>query len=256
MKAPRPSLKQLQAEKSLLESRLAEAEKERDAAIEEARRRRLEMDHVCYAVAHDLQEPLRSITSYAQLLARRIGAADPEATEFTAFIVEGSSRMASLIRDMLLFARVMPPKLESMPVESVLQGIRMNLQKEIAATGAVVTSDALPEINADPIQVGQLLQHLVANALKFRSQAPPQIHISAGEDDGQVVVCVRDNGLGIEPRFQEQVFAVFKRLHGRDIPGNGIGLALCRRIVEGHGGRIWIESDGQSGSAVFFSLPR
>ena len=255
MKA-RPTLKQLEAEKSQLESRLAEAEKERDAAIEEARRSRLEMDQVCYAAAHDLQEPLRSIASYSQLLAKRIGAADPDATEFAAFIVEGSSRMASLIRDMLLFARVMPPRLESMPMESVLQGVRMNLQKEIAAAGAVVTSEALPEINADPIQVGQLLQHLVGNALKFRSEAPPKVHISAGEGDGEVVVCVRDNGLGIDPRFHQQVFAVFKRLHGRDVPGNGIGLALCRRIVQGHGGRIWIESDGKSGSAFHFSLPR
>ncbi len=256
MKTPRPTLKQLQAENSRLESRLIQVEKERDDAIEQARQSRIEMDHVCYAAAHDLQEPLRSITSYAQLLARRIGAADTEATEFAGYIVEGANRMTTLVRDMLLFARVTPPKLESIPLESVLQSVSINLHKEIAEAQAVMTNDVLPEINADPIQVVLLLQHLVANALKFRSKSEPRIHISADEEDGEVVVSVRDNGPGIEPRFHQQVFGVFKRLHGRDVPGNGLGLALCRRIVQGHGGRIWVESDGQSGSTFRFRLPR
>jgi len=260
MKTLRPTLrvrlKQLQVENARLESRFSLAERERDAAIDEARRTRLEMDQMCYSAAHDLQEPLRSVTSYAQMLARRIGAADREANEFAGYIVEGAHRMGTLIRDMLLFTRVVAPKLESVPLESVLQGIRVNLQKEIAESGAVITSDMLPEINADPIQLGQLLQQIIANALKFRSQSVPQVHISADEEEGEVIVSVRDNGPGIEPRFHQQVFVVFKRLHGRDIPGNGIGLALCRRIVEGHGGRIWVDSDGQSGSTFRFSLPR
>jgi len=164
--------------------------------------------------------------------------------------------MGTLIRDMLLFTRVMAPKLESVPLESVLQGIRMNLQNEIAEAGAVITNDSLPEVNADPVQLSQLLQHLIVNALKFRSRSVPQLHISAYEQEGEVIVSVRDNGPGIEPRFHQQVFVVFKRLHGRDIPGNGIGLALCRRIALGHGGRIWVESDGQSGSTFRVSLPR
>ena len=121
MNTSRPTLKQLQTDKSRLESRVGKAEKERDAALDEARQTRIEMDQICYAAAHDLQEPLRSITSYTQLLARRIGAADPEATEFADYIVEGANRMSSLVRDMLLFARVTPPKLESIPLESVLQ---------------------------------------------------------------------------------------------------------------------------------------
>ncbi len=256
MKTVRPTLKQLKAEKSRLEIRLSQAEKERDAAVEEARQSRIEMDHMCYAAAHDLQEPLRSINSYAQLLARRIGAADSEATEFAGYIVEGANRMTTLVRDMLLFARVTPPKLESIPLESALQGVQMNLHKQITESGAEITHDVLPEVNGDPIQVGLLLHHLIGNALKFRSPSLPRIHISAAEEEGEVVVSVRDNGPGIEPRFHQQVFAVFKRLHGRDIPGNGVGLALCRRIVQGHGGRIWVESDGQSGSTFRFCLPR
>lgn len=256
MKALRPTLKQLLAEKSRLETRLIEAEKERDAAVEDARQSRSEMDLICYAAAHDLQEPLRSITSYAQLLARRIGAADPEATEFAGYIVEGANRMTTLVRDMLLLTRVLPPKLESISLEAVLQGVRMNLQKEIAESQALITNDALPEINADPIQLSLLLQHLVANGLKFRSQSVPRVHIFANETEGEVVVSVRDNGPGIDARFHQQIFGAFKRLHGRDIPGNGLGLALCRRIVQGHGGRIWVESDGGSGSTFRFSLPR
>jgi light-regulated signal transduction histidine kinase (bacteriophytochrome) len=256
MNTSRPTLKQLQTDKSRLESRLGKAEKERDAALDEARQTRIEMDQICYAAAHDLQEPLRSITSYTQLLARRIGAADPEATEFADYIVEGANRMSSLVRDMLLFARVTPPKLESIPLDSVLKGIRIKLHKEIAESQALITGDLLPEVNADPIQLGLLLQHLIANALKFRSRSVPRVHISAEEEEGEVVVSVRDNGPGIEPRFHQQVFAAFKRLHGREIPGNGLGLALCRRIVQGHGGRIWVESDGQSGSAFRFRLPR
>jgi light-regulated signal transduction histidine kinase (bacteriophytochrome) len=256
MSAPRPTLKQLQTEKSLLEGRVAQAEKERDAALEEARQARIEMDQVCYAAAHDLQEPLRSINGYAQLLTRRLGTADPEVAEFAGYMIEGSNRMTSLVRDMLLFTRVAPPKLESIPLESALQGVRMNLNREIAESQGVITNDPLPEVNADPIQVGLLLQHLIANALKFRSSLPPLIHISAEEEEGDVVVSIRDNGPGIEPRFHQQVFTVFKRLHGREIPGNGLGLALCRRIVLGHGGRIWVDSDGKSGSTFRFKLPR
>ncbi len=256
MKASRPTLKQLRMEKSRLESRVVQAEKERDATLEEARQARIEMDQICYAAAHDLQEPLRSIGSYAQLLTRRIGAVDPEATEFAGYIVEGANRMTTLVRDMLLLTRVLPPKLESIPLESVLQGVRMRLYKEIAESQAVISNDELPEVNADHIQVGLLLQHLIANALKFRSQSVPCVHISAEEEEGEVVISVRDNGPGVEPRFHQQVFAAFKRLHGRDIPGNGLGLALCRRIVQGHGGRIWVESDGHSGSTFRFRLPR
>ncbi len=256
MKSSRPTLKQLQTEKARLESRVAQAEGERDAALEEARQARIEVDQICYAAAHDLQEPLRSIGSYAQLLARRMGAADPEAIEFAGYIVEGSNRMTTLVRDMLLLTRVLPPKIESIPLESLLQGVRMKLHKEIVESQAVISNDELPEVNADPLQVGLLLQHLIANALKFRSRSAPCVHVSAEEAEGEVVVSVRDNGPGIEPRFHQQVFAAFKRLHGRDIPGNGLGLALCRRIVQGHGGRIWVESDGQSGSTFRFRMPR
>jgi light-regulated signal transduction histidine kinase (bacteriophytochrome) len=256
MKTSRPTLKELQAENSRLKSLVIQAEHERDTALEEVRQARLEMDQMCYAAAHDLQEPLRSITSYAQLLARRIGPIDREAADFAGYIVEGASRMGTLIRDVLVFTRVMAPKLESVPLESVLHGIRMNLQKEIAESGAVITNDVLPEVNADPVQLSQLLQHLIVNALTFRSLAVPQLHISADEHEGEVIVSVRDNGPGIDQRFHQQVFVVFKRLHGRDIPGNGIGLALCRRIAMGHGGRIWVESDGKSGSTFRVSLPR
>ncbi len=260
MKAIPPTLgvqlKELKAENARLEVRANSTEAERDAAIREAKRAQVEMDQMFYASSHDLQEPLRSITSYAQILKRRIGADDPEATEFLGYILESANRMGSLVRDMLVYTRVTAPRLESVSFEMLLQGVKMTLQKEIAESGALITNDPLPEANGDASQLGQLLQQLISNAIRFRSSTPLQIHISAEENDGEVVVSVRDNGSGIEPRFHEQVFVVFKRLHSRGVSGNGIGLALCRRIVEGHGGRIWVESDGQSGSILRFSLPR
>jgi light-regulated signal transduction histidine kinase (bacteriophytochrome) len=252
----RVQLKELKAEKARLEVRASQAEEERDAAIRDAKRAQVEMDQMFYASSHDLQEPLRSITSYAQILKRRIGADDAEATEFLGYILESANRMGSLVRDMLVYTRVADPKLESVSLELVLEGVKLTLQKQIAESGAVITNDPLPEANGDANQLGQLLQQLISNALRFRSSSAPQIHISAEENDGEVVVSVRDNGSGIEPRFHQQVFVVFKRLHNRGISGNGIGLALCRRIVEGHGGRIWVESDGQSGATFRFSLPR
>jgi light-regulated signal transduction histidine kinase (bacteriophytochrome) len=260
MKTVRPTLRvqlqELLAENVRLTSRATQAEQERDTAIQEARRAQLEMDQMFYAASHDLQEPLRSIISYAQLLRLRLDAKDVEATEFVGYVLGGANRMAALVRDMLVYTRVAPPKLVAVSLESVLEGILLNLQKEIAESGAKITHDPLPEVNGDPIQLSQLIQQLIGNALKFRSQLPALVHLSVEEEDGEVVVSVRDNGPGIEPRFHEQVFVMFKRLHGRDIAGNGIGLALCRRIAQGHGGRIWVESDGQSGSTFRFSLPR
>lgn len=252
----RVRLKELQEQNARMESLVKRAETERDAAFQDARRLKAEMDQMAYAVSHDLQEPLRSITSYAQMLARRADKNDHEMIEFLGYISEGADRMTALVRDMVVFARIATPKLESVSLEMVLAGLRMTLQKQIAETGAIITNDPLPEVNGDPIQLNQLFQQLLTNALKFRSHEPPRIHISAEEDDGEVVVSIRDNGPGIEPRFHQQVFVVFKRLHGRDIPGNGIGLAVCGKIVQGHGGRIWLESDGKSGSTFRVSLPR
>ena len=214
-----------------------------------------ELQQFAYAASHDLQEPLRSIATYAQLLERR-HAIDPEASEFTHFIVDGVNRMNVLIRDLLTYSRTgHSPKRTNVSLDSLVQWSMLNLQQSIGDTGAEITYANLPELSVDESQIVQLFQNLLSNALKYRSSASPKIQITAEDGPDGYTILVTDNGQGIEPRFHKQVFGVFKRLHGREVPGTGIGLALCRKIVEGHGGQIWVESDGQSGSTFKFTLP-
>ncbi len=217
-----------------------------------------ELQQFAYAASHDLQEPLRTIASYTQLLERRYSG-DPSASEYTAFIVEGVTRMNTLISDLLTYSRVgAAAELKRTPVElgNMLQWALLNLDRSIREQEASVTRGDLPEAIANESQLVQVFQNLIGNSLKYRSKEPPAIHVSAEEDENEVTVSVRDNGIGIEPQYAKQIFGVFKRLHGREIPGTGIGLAICRKIIENHGGRIWVESDGKSGSTFIFTLPR
>jgi signal transduction histidine kinase len=217
-----------------------------------------ELQQFAYAASHDLQEPLRSIASYTQLLERRYGG-DPNASEYTAFIVEGVNRMNLLIRDLLAYSRVgmaADLKRSSVNLNHSLQWALLNLDRSIQEKKATVTHDELPEVVASDSQMVQVLQNLIGNSLKYQSDLPPLIHVGAEETEDEVIVSVRDNGIGIDPQYAKQIFGVFKRLHGRDIPGTGIGLAICRKIVENHGGRIWVESDGSNGSTFYFTLPR
>lgn len=207
------------------------------------------------------------IASYTQLLARRYaGRLDADADQFIQFAVEGAMRMQSLINDLLAYSRVgtRGKPLAPTECEDILRAACQNLAMAIEECGAVVTHDPLPRVMADTTQLTQLLQNLVGNGIKFRRENPPTIHVSAkladtSRDDGPAcewLISVRDNGLGIEREYFERIFEIFQRLHTREeYPGSGIGLAVCKRIIERHGGRIWLESDPGKGSTFFFTLP-
>jgi signal transduction histidine kinase len=242
-----------------LEERVRERTAELEVANEELVRSNAELQQFAYVASHDLQEPLRLISSYTQLLARRYrGKLDADADDFIAFAVDGAKRMQKLINDLLIYSRVTTQgrPLKPASAQAALDQALANLQAVIAERQAVVTHDPLPTVLADDTQLMQLFQNLVANALKFHHQAPPQVHISAEAKDGQWLFSVQDNGIGIESHYSERIFVIFQRLHTQaEYPGTGIGLALCKRIVERHGGRIWVESQPGQGATFYFTLP-
>jgi signal transduction histidine kinase len=246
---------QLARDKLELETRLREAETLLSERTRMAREIGEEFQQFIYSASHDLQEPLRSMTSYAQLL-ERLPPGASEAAEFARYIQEGSSRINSLIRDLLSFSRLSDsPRRAAVSLSAVVQGASFFLQKQLQEAGATITVDELPEVSADENQMSQLFVELLRNAAKFRSAAPLEIRVSAEERDGENLISVSDNGQGIASNYHEQVFGLFKRLHGREVEGTGIGLAVCRKIVKAHGGRIWVESSGTGGSTFRFTLP-
>jgi light-regulated signal transduction histidine kinase (bacteriophytochrome) len=213
-----------------------------------------------YAISHDLREPLRLITSYIQLLDRRCQSQlDADGLEFMAFIRDASQRMDRLLTDLLTYSQQLRPgeePLSRVDVEVVLDGVVLNLESAIAESGAQITHDPLPTIRSDFARLTQVFRHLIANAIMFRS-GTPIIHVSAADNgNGEVMFSVSDNGIGIDPRYHEQIFGIFKRLHGRQYPGTGIGLAIAKRIVEQYGGRIWVESESGQGATFRFTLPQ
>ncbi len=219
-----------------------------------------ELERFAYVASHDLQEPLRMVTSYGQLLVRRHKARlDAQAQEFLGFMVDGGQRAQALIADLLSLAHVGSQALPMTPValDSVLADVLRQLEPRIRDAGATVTHDALPSVAADARQIGQLLQNLIVNVLKFRGKLAPLIHVGAGREGEAWRISVSDNGIGIEPRFQTRIFEMFQRLHLRtDYEGTGIGLAICKKVVERHGGRIGVDSEPGRGSTFFFTLPR
>ena len=229
-------------------------------AHEELKRSNAELEQFAYVASHDLQEPLRMVASYAQLLGRRYEAKlDGDAREFMAYIVDGAARMKQLIEDLLAYSRVGTKGAEFKRVnaEDALKRALFNLRVAIEEAGAVVTNDPLPTLSGDEVQLGQLLQNLMSNALKFRSDSVPRIHIGVTESAKEYAFEVRDNGIGIEPQYYERIFMVFQRLHNKgEYPGTGIGLAICKKVVERHGGRIWVESRPGAGSSFYFTLPK
>lgn len=232
------------------------AEHDAEVVLNAVKQANEELQQFAYAASHDLQEPLRSISSYAQLLQRRVPD-DGDLKDYTDFIVDGVERMNALIRDLLTYSRAgISPRHVNVNLELALQWVQMNLQTAIADAGAQITSRNLPEVFADETQMSQLLQNLLSNALKYRGGNAAKIEVFANESEDQYKISVKDHGVGVDPRFHQQIFGVFKRLHGRDIPGTGIGLALCRKIVEAHRGKIWVESDGHHGSTFTFTLPK
>jgi PAS domain S-box-containing protein len=227
---------------------------------EDLKRSNQELEHFAYVASHDLQEPLRTVSSFSQLLARRFqGKLDTDADEFIAFIVEGAARMQTLINDLLAFSRIgtRGNQFASVACEQLLQAATQNLDVAIAESGAVMTHDPLPSLLADQTQLTQLFQNLFGNAIKFRrAEHVPRIHVSAARQHGAWRFSVRDNGIGIDPQFFDRIFIIFQRLHGRkEYPGTGIGLAICKKIVERHGGRMWVESEPGTGSTFYFTIP-
>lgn len=229
----------------------------RDRAQELARSN-AELEQFAYVASHDLQEPLRMVASYTQLLGRRYkGKLDSDADDFIGFAVEGVGRMQRLIQDLLAYSRVGTRVAEFSRVEcdTALENAKKALKAAIDESGAVIEHDDLPAVFGDELQLTQVFQNLLGNAIKFRGTQPPNIHVGATVEGRDVRISVRDNGIGIGPAYWERIFVIFQRLHAReDYPGTGIGLAICRKIVERHGGRIWVESEEGKGSTVHFTL--
>lgn len=219
-----------------------------------------ELQQFADVASHDLQEPLRMVASYVQLLRDRYeGRLDGDADDFIGYAVDGANRMQNIISDLLAYARVgsRGKPFATVEMDEVLCKATTSLSKAIDETGTLITADEMPQITADRSQLIQLLQNLIGNAIKFHGSESPSIHLSASERQNEWLFSVSDNGIGISPEYFNRIFVIFQRLHGREeYPGTGVGLAICKRIVERHGGRIWVESEPGKGSIFFFSIPR
>lgn len=229
-----------------------------DQAEELARSNR-ELEQFAYVASHDLQEPLRMVSSYVSLLGRRYGGQlDERADKYIHFAVDGANRMQRLITDLLAYSRVgtRGAEMEESAIADVVQQALANLEIAIRESDAEIVYSDLPHVIGDSSQLGQLFQNIIGNALKFKTERRPRIEIEAERTDDHWTFCVRDNGIGFDQRYADRIFGVFKRLHrNSDIPGTGIGLAICQRIIDRHGGRIWAESETGNGARFFFTLP-
>jgi signal transduction histidine kinase len=237
---------------------LERAHEEIKKTVAELRRSNEELKQFAYIASHDLQEPLRMIASYLQLIERRYkGKLDKDADEFIAFAVEGASRLQNMIIGLLAYSRIetQGKPLEEVNSAEVLGNAISNLKIAIEESKTLITEDHLPVVKADAVQLVQVFQNLMANAIKFRREYPPRIHVSAVLEGTEWVFSVRDNGIGIDQEFKGRIFDIFQQLHGKEYTGVGIGLSLCRRIVERHGGRIWCESETGKGTTFYFTIP-
>jgi signal transduction histidine kinase len=245
-------------ERELRQSR-RQAEQDLARKVEELARSNADLEQFAYVASHDLQEPLRMVTAYTQLLAERYrGKLDADADKFIGYASEGAMRMQVLIQDLLAFSRVgrSGSSNESIDCNTVMQEVLQALSAAVEESGAVISYPQLPQIQGDRTQLGQVFQNLIGNAIKFRGKEAPKISVQAENKDEQWCFEVSDNGIGIPPENSGHVFEVFYRLHARsEYPGNGIGLAICKKIIERYGGRIWVESQGGSGSHFKFTLP-
>jgi PAS domain S-box-containing protein len=242
-----------------LEQRVAERTRELTRSNEALRRSNDDLNQFAYAASHDLQEPLRMVALYSQIIQKRyaelLGA---EARELFGFVISGARRMEMLLKDLLAYSQTGSSSegpAQAVECEQAIRKVMLNLQAAIEQSAARVTWDELPTVHAHEIRLVQLLQNLIGNAIKYRSTLPPEIHVSATRREGEWLFSVRDNGIGIEPEYAQQVFGIFKRLHGQDYEGTGIGLAICQRIIERYGGRIWVDSKPGAGALFCFTIP-
>jgi signal transduction histidine kinase len=239
-----------------LEQSLAET-REANAALQRSNE---DLTQFAYAASHDLQEPLRTVAAYTDLLVRQYAERlDADAHQYISFTQDAVRRMQMLIQDLLAYSQLPTTSLSTLPavdVNAMVQLATANLKNSIEETGAVISCGELPVIRADFAQMAQVFQNLIGNAIKYRKPGePPRVEISAAAEDVAWVFCVRDDGVGFEQKYAEKIFGIFKRLHGREIPGTGIGLAMAKKIVERHGGQIWAESEREHGAAFYFRIP-
>ena len=232
-------------------------QKEEEEAL---RRANDDLQQFAYAASHDLQEPIRNVAVYSEIVADRYrDLLDEDGRLFLSFLKESGRRLATLVNDLLAYTRASGGEIGEEPVDSmeVLKHCVLSLSEAIRESGAQLTCDPLPWVHVGEAHLQQVLQNLIANALKYRDRDPPRIHISAVRQGTGWRFSVQDNGIGIDPQYKEKIFGVFKRLnHDRNLGGTGIGLAICKRVLERYGGRIWVESEAGRGSTFFFSLPQ
>jgi PAS domain S-box-containing protein len=243
-----------------LEKRVAERTRELFESNESLRQSNEDLNQFAYAASHDLQEPLRMVALYSEMLRQKYGGRlDQMADQFITFVVDGAQRMEMLLKDLLTYSQSGASSAgpaDLVDCGSVLEKVVLNLRASIEQNGASVTWRDLPILRAHDVRLIQLFQNLIGNAIKYRRSDPPVIHVAAERRDAEWLFSVQDNGMGIKSDYVQQIFGIFKRLHGNTYPGTGIGLAICQRIVENYGGRIWVESKPGVGSWFYFTLPR
>ena len=242
-----------------LEERVVERTRELVASNEALRQSNDDLNQFAYAASHDLQEPLRMVALYSQMLQRKYeGQIDTDADQYISFIVGGAKRMEMLLKDLLTYSQTgAPSEGPPQPVDCkiVMQKVLLNLQAAVEQNGANVAWESLPMVQAHEVRLVQLFQNIIGNAIKYRSQEQPTVRVTAERREADWLFAIEDNGIGIEPEYAHQIFGIFKRLHGQSYPGTGIGLAICQRIVERYGGRIWVDSKPGQGARFFFTLP-
>lgn len=243
-----------------MEDQLKLALKAKENILVELKRSNKELEQFAYLASHDLQEPLRMVTSFLKLLENRYkGKLDSDADEFIYYAVDGAERLQKLITDLLSYSRVSSKgkDFELVDIENVLHDSVLNLNVSIEENNAQITHDPLPTIMADPSQFTQIFQNLIGNAIKFRGDDAPKIHVGVENADDKWIFKIIDNGIGIDSKHQDLIFEVFQRLHERDeYPGTGIGLSMCQKIVERHNGEIWVDSKVGEGSTFYFTIPK
>lgn len=236
------------------------AERELKDRAEQLAHSNKELEQFAYVASHDLQEPLRAVATSCQIMQKRLaGKFDDDTNEYIQFAIDGSKRMQELISDLLTYSRASRGRKQSQLVDLalVLERVLQNLGTQVETTKAVITHTALPAVHGDFGQLVQLFQNLISNAMKFHGGEAPKVHLSVVELPDKWIFAVKDNGIGIQPQYLEKIFVIFQRLHRREeYPGTGIGLAICKKIVENHGGKIWVEAVVGSGSTFYFTIPQ